>query len=279
MINLATLGTEVDFTQYNKSGGKYTIQFPPTDYIIVHAAAKFGTPAMTFNHPNVAARTPRVYESKHYMKHGGKFWKSHAVVEYSFIIPKKNIELHEECGYSYVKVNIGTQKYHFNVSGGGGSNGWTDFVHEVVSIGFGHTLKSLKNLAANSIHPEHAEAKGIQCDIRGLSEGELETFANLTYAHATRKTLAFGDRIFLRKGLSVGSDKDPMLIIKPREGVDRYIHKRSIICAYTMYQNIRVTDKQVDWTRTGEAKGIPPADLSAFNRIGKLTGLEKETVQ
>ena len=80
----------------------YQVELPPGDHLIVVAGAHLGKPAYDFDHPNIAAKKSELFEFKHYRKGGSKFWTSKAGISFYFVIPKAQIELLPEKGYSYV---------------------------------------------------------------------------------------------------------------------------------------------------------------------------------
>ena len=102
----------------------YQVELPPGNHLTVIAGAYLGEPAYDFDHPNVAAKKSDVFEFKHYRKGGSKFWTAKAGISFYFVIPKGQIELLPEKGYSYVPVLIHGRRCVLNVSGGTGNGGW-----------------------------------------------------------------------------------------------------------------------------------------------------------
>ena len=98
--------------------GGYRVELPPGNHLIVVAGANMGEPAYDFDHPNIAAKKSELFEFKHYRKSGSKFWTSKAGISFYLVIPKAQIELLPEKGYSYVPVLIHGRKCRLNVSGG-----------------------------------------------------------------------------------------------------------------------------------------------------------------
>jgi len=136
----------------------YQVILPPGDHLIVVAGAHLGEPGYDFDHPNVAAKKSELFEYKHYRKGGSKFWTSKAGISFSFVIPKAQIELLPEKGYSYVPVLVHGRKCRLNVSGGTGNGGWTDFVRQVAHVGCGWTIAALRSLAAIALNPDECRA-------------------------------------------------------------------------------------------------------------------------
>ena len=80
----------------------YDVELPPGNHLIVVAGAQMGTPAYDFDSPNLAAKKSEIFEFKHYRRSGSKFWTSRAGISLYFVLPKGQIELAAEKGYSYV---------------------------------------------------------------------------------------------------------------------------------------------------------------------------------
>jgi hypothetical protein len=130
------------------------VRLPPGDHLTVIAGAHLGEPAYDFDHPNIAAKKSELFEFKHYRTGGSKFWTSKAGISFSFVIPKAQIELLAEKGFSYVPVLIHGRKCRLNVSGGTGNGGWTDHLGQVVHVGCGGTIAAIdwgKTAEANSV--------------------------------------------------------------------------------------------------------------------------------
>lgn len=126
---------------------KYNISIEQGDYLIVIAGASAGKASMNFDHPNISATKKVIHEFKHYRKGGSKFWTSRAGKNYYFVIPRDQITLLPEKGYSYIPAEINGVKVTFNVSGGGGGGVWTDFLRNITEISVNHRIKDLKKIA------------------------------------------------------------------------------------------------------------------------------------
>ena len=141
----------------------YRVELPPGNHLIVVAGAHMGEPAYDFDHPNIVAKKSELFEFKHYRKSGSKFWTSKAGISFYLVIPKAQIELLPEKGYSYVPVLIQGRKCFLNVSGGGGgiNSGWTDYVARVAHIGCGWTIRRpFASLAGIAVSPFECQAPG-----------------------------------------------------------------------------------------------------------------------
>lgn len=127
-------------------GEEYHVEVDPGDYLVINAGSIVGSPAARFHHPNVAHTRRQVYEFKHYRGNGGKFWTCKAGISFYLVIPRSEVFLLLEKGYSWVPAEINGVKVKFNVSGGS-QNGWTDWLHTHTSISVGHGIRDLKKLA------------------------------------------------------------------------------------------------------------------------------------
>ncbi len=140
----------------------YRVDLPPGNHLIVVAGVKMGEPAYDFDHLNIVAKKSELFEFKHYRKSGNKFWTSKAGISFYLAIPKAQIEILPEKGYSYVPVLIQGRKCILNVSGIGGGidGGWTDYVRRVVDIGCGWKIAALRSLAGIALSPDECRARG-----------------------------------------------------------------------------------------------------------------------
>ena len=182
----------------------YRVRLPPGDHLIVIAGAHLGEPAYDFDHPNIAAKKSELFEFKHYRKGGSKFWTSKAGISFYFVIPKAQIELLPEKGYSYVPVLIHGRKCLLNVSGGGGGNdGWTDYVRRVVHVGCGWTIAALRSLAAIALNPDECRAQGITLEIEPLKDYQQAGFVETAAAVTMRTRLRPGSQVLLRRWLGL----------------------------------------------------------------------------
>ena len=107
-----------------------------------------------FTHPNIIHSRKEVYELKHYRQGGSKFWTSQAGVSHYLIIPTDKIYILPEKGYSWIPAEINGVKVHFNVSGGGGSEGWTDYLGGFTSTSINHKVADIKKIAQVAVKDE-----------------------------------------------------------------------------------------------------------------------------
>jgi len=241
----------------------YTVELPPGNHLTVIAGACLGEPASRFDHPNVAAKKSELFEFKHYRRSGSKFWTSRPGVNFYFVVPKAQIDLLPEKGYSYVPVLIRGRKCRLNVSGGGGSERWTDYVRSVVHVGCGWPLKDLKLLAEIAASPAECQPQGIALNIEPLDEREQQSFADAAAAVTMRAKLEPGSRVMLRDGYSYQDSQGPLEILS------RPDRKRHFVCQ-GFPGDVRVPYAAIDWGKTAEANGVTLPEPVFVNRIASI---------
>ena len=238
----------------------YQVELPPGDHLIVIAGAHLGGPAYGFDHPNMAAKKSELFEFKHYRKGGSKFWTSKAGISLYFVIPKAQIELLPEKGYSYVPVLIHGRKCHLNVSGGTGNGGWTDYVRQVVHIGCGWTLAALGSVAAITLSPDECHAQGITLEIEPLKDYQRAGFVETAATVTMRTRLEPGRQLLLRDGWHYMGSHGPFAV------ESRPHRKRYFICVAGS-SHLRIQYAAIDWTKTAEINGVTVAGPLLLNRI------------
>jgi hypothetical protein len=139
---LSECGTRVTIDEKDK----YHIEIEPNDFLVVIMGFTANKGAANFKHPNIASTRKTVHEFKHYRDNGGKFWTSRAGLDHLFVIPRNQVKILPEKGYSYIKAEINGVKVSFNVSGGGG-DGWTDYLSTFTSTSVNHKLADVKKIA------------------------------------------------------------------------------------------------------------------------------------
>jgi hypothetical protein len=241
----------------------YQVELPPGDHLTVIAGAHMGAPAYDFDHPNIVAKKSELFEFKHYRKGGGKFWTSKAGISLYFVIPKAQIELLPEKGYSYVPVLIHGRKCLLNVSGGSGNGGWTDYVRRVVHIGCGWTIAALRSLAGIALNPDECRAQGIPLAIEPLRDYQQAGFVERASTVAVLARLRSGSQVYLRDGWSYMGSQGPVVIDS------RPPKKRHFICVNGIAR-VRVQYAAIDWAKTAEANGVTVPAPVLVNRIGPL---------
>jgi hypothetical protein len=241
----------------------YEVHLPPCDHLIVVAGALLGETGYNFDHPNIAAKKSGLFEFKHYRKGGSKFWTSRAGISFYFVIPKAQIEMLPEKGYSYVPVLIHGRKCRLNVSGGTSNGGWTDYVREVAHVGSGWTVSALKALAAVAMSPEECHAPGITLEIQGLEDHQSVRFAKIVAAVTMRTRLKPGSQLLLNEGWSHDGSHGPVEI------QSRPLRKRYFICSRGPSRD-RIQYAAIDWGRTAELNGVTVPGPVLVNRIGPI---------
>ncbi len=189
----------------------YKIELPPGNHLIVIAGAHMGESAYDFDHPNIVAKKSELFEFKHHRQSGSKFWTAKAGMSFFLVIPKAQIELLPEKGYSHVPVLIQGRKCFLNVSGVG-SGGWTDYVRRVVEIGCGWTRERLKSLAGIAVSPFECRAQGITLEIERPKDYEQAGFVEAAAAVTMRTRLEPGSQVFLRDGWDCQGSRGPFVV-------------------------------------------------------------------
>ncbi len=273
--------------------GGYKVEIDPGDHLILVAGATYGTPAASFQHPNVVAHKCEVHEFKHYCQSGRKFWTARPGVNFYFVIPKDRIEMVTERGYSYVPVKINGQKLVLNVSGGGsfGHFGWTDWVHRVVHTSVGFSKRVLKLLADVALSPDECKSRGITFPLVGPDDNDKARFIRLAAERDVKPTVKAGSKIVVdTHACSWNSEISPVVTVQARcegrtyrrgkAGPDgTYVWKptltQKVVAADETGHQWRIRFSQVDWVKTAEANGIPLANPDAVNHIGSVVTEEE----
>jgi hypothetical protein len=245
---------------------RYEVRLPPGNHLIVVAGAHLGESGYDFDHPNIAAKKSELFEFKHYRQGGSKFWTSKVGIGFYFSIPKAQIELLPEKGYSYVPVLIQGRKCHLNVSGETGDNGWTDCVHQGVDVGCGWPVSALRSLATIALSPNECRAQGITLVIEPLKDYQRAGFVETVAAVAMRPRLGASSQVFLCDGWSYMDSQGPFVV------ESRPSRKRHFICACGTAR-IRVQYAAIDWTKTAEINGVSVPGPVFVNRIGPAVDL------
>lgn len=240
----------------------YHVQLPPGDHLLVVAG---GQEATRFDHPNLVARVPRVWEFKHYHSRRGKWWSQKAGIDLHFVVSKTEIELLPEKGYSYVPVRIGGRKFVFNVSGGSSPNGWTDYIRPQVHTSVGLPKSALNSLGSVALCPAQILELGLGFDISPLSEDQQQTYQEL----AVKRDVQQADikQLVLGRFVSWRGQKGPFAVVSrsPRHR-EFTIEDEGWRC--------RVKYSQIDWLQTAIANEIDLPNAVAMNRVGGIEELQ-----
>jgi hypothetical protein len=241
----------------------YQVELPPGNHLIVIAGAHLGEPAYDFDHPNVAAKKSELFDFKHYRKGGSKFWTSKPGMNFYFVIPKAQIELLPEKGYSYVPVLIAGRKCHLNVSGMGSGNGWTDYVRRVVHVGCGWTITALRLLATVALVPQECQPQSIALEIESLRDYQLAGFMETAAAVTMRTRVKPGSQVVLRSGWNYLGSQGPFAV------ESRLRRKRYFICMDGL-SRVRIQYAAIDWAKTAELNGVAVPRPVLVNRLGPV---------
>jgi hypothetical protein len=241
----------------------YQVELPPGNHLTVIAGAHLGEPSYGFDHPNLAAKKSEWFEFKHDRKGGGKFWTSKAGVNFYFVIPKTQIELLQEKGYSDIPVLIGGRKCRLNVSGGSGPGGWTDYVRPVAHVGCGWTITALKALATVALSLDECRWQGIDLAIEPLKDGPCAGFVEAAAVMTMRTRLGPGSQVHLQKGWDYQGSQGPFVVeCRPRR-------KRYFLCTAGPAR-VRIPYAAINWTKTAEINGVVIPGPVLVNRLGPL---------
>ena len=137
-----------------------------------------------------------------------------------------------------------------NVSGGGGSGGWADYVGPVVHIGCGWSRKDLKLLAEIAVSPADCQAQGITLEIEPLEDYEQRRFVAAAAAVTMRTKLKPGSQVMLSDGYSYQGSQGPLEILS------RPARKRYFVCK-GLPTGVRVQYAAIDWTRPPRPTACP----------------------
>ena len=254
---------------------RYEIEIAEGDYLFIEVGNKVNTPSANFSHPNICATRKKIYEFKHYRNNGGKFWTRSAGLSFYFIIPKTAIKILPEKGYSYIKAEINGVKVSFNVSGGGGSGVWTDYLGNSTQISVGHKLADLKKLAEVAIRNPELESK---IKFEKLDENELKRWSELKISsdsklketigklveEGLKPVIQLGDRWSYcgRKqgiGVSVNRRCKKTNVEKMENGTTHYnlewigaLRNITIALGDSAYERCRLKLSQIDWSETAK---------------------------
>jgi hypothetical protein len=237
----------------------YKVELPPGDHLIVVAGANMGESAYDFDHPNIVAKISELFEFKHYRESGSKFWTSKPGISFYLVIPKAQIELLPEKGYSYVPVLIQGRKCFLNVSGVGSS--WTDYVRRIANIGCGWTRERPKSLAGTAVNPCECKTQGITLEIEPPKDYEQTAFVQAAAAITMRTRLEAGSQVLLRDGWDYRGSQGPFTVDS------RPYRKQSFLCK-SGPSLVRVKYAAIDWTKTAEINGVTVPGPVLVNRIG-----------
>ena len=245
----------------------YVVDLPDTEDFIVVAGANYPDAATRYDHPNIAAKQDLVFETRAYWPDGRKKWFQHAGRDFFFVIPRHEIELIFEKGYSYVPVRINGYKLCLNVSGGTLSpKGWADRVRPQVHVGIGFTIKKLALLAAVALPPASARGK-IELELAELEEHQPRNFTDLVAAHDVRKMLATGGKIMLADGCSYDDKQGPFEVLSKPSRNKYYLCQSSLNTRF----GFRAYYRHIDWTETAKANDIRLVEPTRENRLASTT--------
>ncbi len=258
-VNLAKLAGKVEIEP------GYYVELPDADCLVIVAGANYPAAATRYDHPNVAAMRDKVFHTRAYWPNGRKKWFQHAGREFSFVIPRQNIALVFDKGYSYVPVVINGQAFRLNVTGGT-FDGWTDFVRQQAHIGIGFTRKLLDVLAEVALPPNLAVGS-VALELTEPPDSDAAAFVELVAGHVCRSSLKEGHKLLLRKGWTYEGSRGPFYVVSKPKGRRSYVARSGCESHF----GIRVNYNAIDWTETAAANGFAIDAPLRENRIGPVT--------
>jgi hypothetical protein len=244
---LSECGTELILDDGNGNPhDSYRVCIERGDYLIVEVGSIVGKPASKFKSPSITLSVPCIYEFKHYRSGGGKFWTSKAGISHYFIIPRDKVYLLPKEGYSYIHAEINGVKVSFNVSGGGGgSQGWCDYLNTHTQISVNHKLSDIKKIAEVAIHNNDI---GATINPRKMDEQEVIRWQKMS--DNASPTLKKQKQLILDK-LENGEKVKIILKdgYKQKEGIGFKIHNRKTV-------QVNVSENSWRYEFTGAVKSI-----------------------
>lgn len=120
------------------------------DYIALRVGYTKTGAGIDSSFPTMARKRTTTFEFKHYHHNGSKSWTKEPGTEFVFILPRSEVKLVRENGYSYPKVIINECEVQLNTSGGGGKV-WTDFIGEYVCTSINLPLATLSAIASVAV--------------------------------------------------------------------------------------------------------------------------------
>jgi len=147
----------MDSSTVLKVADDYQILIEPGELFLIEVPCDASHCSAQFKHPNIARTVSRTLHYRHYHAGGSKSWEERDGICHYFAVPRKEITLIPEKGYSYVKAIINGAEVTFNVSGGTHGNGWGDFLHIHTSLCSNNPIATLKAIAEVSVRGSEFE--------------------------------------------------------------------------------------------------------------------------
>lgn len=124
--------------------GDYSIIVERGDLFLVEFPVESIFAAARFTHPNIARSCPTTLCYKY---DSPKRWVEKAGVTHYFVVPRSQISITAEKGYSWPHGEIAGQKVRFNCCGGTGGKGWRDCLQIHTSVNTNHKADALAAVA------------------------------------------------------------------------------------------------------------------------------------
>jgi hypothetical protein len=179
---------------------------------------------------------------------GTKFWTSRLGRDFYFIVPKTEIKLIRDKGYSWVPVVVNGMKFSLNVSGGGAAQ-WVDSIRICCHTHCGWTKANLKKLAEVSWSPEQIREKEVPTFDLQLNI-DVDYFRRLAALSVGRSKITDRSIFYLDAFSTVDGSKGPFV-------VDARVKLRRSHQSVYFYPGsglrYRAKFSQIDWVKTCEA--------------------------
>lgn len=230
-----------------------------------------------FSHPNLLARQYEIHEYKHYHPVRGKFWTAKAGVNLYFAVPKDKIELVEEKGYSYPKVIIGGKEITLSTSGGGGKDGWNDFIGCMASTLTNMPKNKLQAIADNAMSIGDAKRLGVCLEFDKTRsyeneeqaaerrESDRKALEGMVAKRTVAPQLKEGMKAVLSHGYRFGSYRGGTVFdIIQKQKRQKHVH---VECGNAF---ARLYYKHIDWLETAKVNKIELPAMVNENRVPKV---------
>lgn len=245
----------------------YFINIEPGEFMILKVGQDARKSVSKFQHPNVSAIVKNLHEFKHHRRGGSKFWTAKPGIDFYLVIPKSEITILPEKGYSYPKGIINGVKVTFNVSGCG-CGIWIDHIGNKVSISVGHSKRDMKKLADVAVKQD--------IEVKSMDESEERRWHELMIAPDAKQDLVSkfkagkSVQIALLNGYHFGRQDDRIGTVedirfsrttKWRKPTDEEAKRGTVKVGNTedtnriqklIARHCAVKPSQIDWTRTYE---------------------------
>lgn len=252
---MRTLNLSNTFIVSDRDGEPCRIEFPPEDYLILYVSPCLGFPASKLDHPNVILQQSFVNSYKHTHPKRGKWWTEKAAVRFYFAFDKKDITLlQNQCGFSFVDIEIGGEKFTLSCSGGTSHDSfrWVDWVTQGgCIIGSNISKKRVQLLANHALCIPECKDRGIVF-FPMIKEKDVYGFQRL----AARQIVK------IKKGMKIY-----LYGFYKNEGIVLCKSKRHWIVQIDHNIKARIYRKDIDWYKTALENNIDLPEYIYHNAL------------